>query len=151
MPIAIREVFGITEFMQANLDLGREHYDEIARNKQIMVFNPDIERFQDIENSGLLLSIAAFDGDKMVGYSVTILSNHLHYANLNCAYNDMLYVHPDYRKGRVGLQLIRETQQRAKARGAQFMTWHAKESTPLAALLPKLGCKVQDIIFSEEL
>lgn len=151
MPIEIREVFGITDFMRANLDLGRDHYDEIARNKQVMVFKPDIERFQDIENTGLLLSIAAFDEDKMVGYSVTILHTHLHYADLKCAYNDMLYVHPEYRKGRVGLQLIRETQRLCKARGVQFMTWHAKEDTPLATLLPKLGCKVQDIIFSEEL
>ena len=151
MPIEIREIFGIASFMYENLELGREHYEEIALNKNIMVFNPDITRFQSIEDQGFLLSVGVFDGAQLVGYTINIIGAHLHYADLMCAFNDMLYVHPDYRKSGVGVALINETKRLAKERGVQFMTWHAKENTALATLLLKLECKVQDIVFSEEL
>jgi hypothetical protein len=32
-----------------------------------------------------------------------------------------------------------------------MMLWHAKPDTPFAALLPRVGCKLQDLIFSEVL
>ena len=151
MPIEIREMFGIAEIISENLELGREHYEEIALNKDVMVFNPDVTRFQSIEDQGFLLSVGAYYGGTLVGYTINIIGAHLHYADLICAFNDMLYVHPSYRNSGVGVALIQETKRLAKERGVQFMTWHAKEDTPLAALLPKLGCQVQDIVFSEVL
>jgi GNAT superfamily N-acetyltransferase len=151
MPITVREMFGIAGIITENLELGREHYNEIALNKGVMVYNPDAERFQSIEDQGFLLSVGVFDGDTLVGYTISIIGAHLHYSDLICAFNDMIYVHPNYRRGGVGLRLINETKRLAKERGVQFMTWHAKKDTPLAALLPKLGCKVQDIVFSEEI
>ena len=82
---------------------------------------------------------------------MNILTPHLHYQNLLCCHNDMLYLHPTHRQGWTGLKLIRATQAAARERGAQFMLWHAKEGTDLHALLPRLGCRVQDVVFSEVL
>lgn len=151
MSIEIREVTGIAELIQANEALGREHYEEIALNKVVMQYAPDAERFALLEKAGALVTLAAFDGERIVGYSVNIVSPHLHYKHLVVLHNDMLYIAQAYRRGRLGLRLIAATREAAIKRGAQMITWHAKENTALASLLPKLGCKVQDILFSEVL
>jgi GNAT superfamily N-acetyltransferase len=134
-----------------SLELFVEHWDEIALNKQVMVLKPDTERYRAMESAGMVLILAAYLGDELVGYSVNFLTHHLHYADLHVASNDLLFVTPEYRASRVGLQLIRATEAAAKERGAKLMLWHAKEHTALATLMPRLGYGVQDIIFSREI
>lgn len=132
-------------------ELLRQHWDEIARNKQLMIVKPDTERYLALDAAGVILALWAYDDDQLVGYSVNLFSNHLHYADLFFVQNDVLFIAKPYRNSPLGLRLIRETEKAAKARGAQMMLWHAKENTPLALILPRLGCGVQDIVFSKEL
>lgn len=151
MALEIRELQGFTAWIRANFELGREHYDEIALNKGLMVYAPDFDRFDRLEEQGLLACVGIFDGDTIVGYSVNIVTNHLHYRDLVTAGNDMIFIAKPYRKGRAGLTLLKATKDLCRARGAQMMMWHAKEGSALAKLLPRLGCRVQDILFSEDL
>lgn len=128
-----------------------DHWDEIALNKQVMVLKPHVERYQALEDLGMLLLLAAYDGDQLVGYSMNFVMPHLHYADLSVCSNDLLYLKPTHRKGRAGLLLLAQTREHAKARGARLMLWHAKPDTALVNILPRQGCRVQDVIFSEEL
>jgi GNAT superfamily N-acetyltransferase len=130
-------------------DLLKMHYNEIAKNKSVMVLDPDRARYQSIERAGKILCLASFDRDKIVGYSVNIIDTHIHYAELVCCVNDVLFVDPVYRNSRCGLMLIKHTESVAKDRGAKLMLWHAKSGTALDALMPKLGYGVQDIIYSK--
>jgi predicted GNAT superfamily acetyltransferase len=127
------------------------HWHESARNKHLMVLKPDVPRYRALEAAGALLSLVAYVDETIVGYSVNIVSPHLHYADLLCAHNDVLFVAEEYRKSPLGLKLIRDTERACKARGVHLMLWHAKEDTTLANILPKLGCKVQEIIYTKEL
>lgn len=127
------------------------HWHESARNKHLMVLKPDVARYQALEAAGSLLSLVAYVDDQIVGYSVNIVTPHLHYADLLCAHNDVLFIAKEYRKSPLGLKLIRETERAARERGANLMLWHAKQATNLSAILPRLGCKVQEIIYSKEL
>jgi GNAT superfamily N-acetyltransferase len=127
------------------------HWHESARNKHLMVLKPDVARYQALEAAGALLSLVAYVDETIVGYSVNIVSPHLHYADLLCAHNDVLFVAKEYRERSLGLKLIRETERAARARGAHLMLWHAKEDTALSSILPKMGCKVQEIIYTKEL
>lgn len=146
----------MTEIRLSNVDemlanagnLFSEHWEEIALNKQVMVLKPDEAKYRTLEANGTLLILGAFDGDRVVGYSVNIVTNHLHYADLTVCNNDLLFVTEDKRCGRLGLQLIRETEKAAKQRGANLMLWHAKPGTALEKMMPRLGYGVQDIIFS---
>jgi GNAT superfamily N-acetyltransferase len=127
------------------------HREELATYKNIMILKPDIAKYKSLENSDKLLTLALYDDDRIVGYSVLIFSDNLHYLDLHYAHNDILYVHPDYRNSKWGLKLIAESEHIAKSRGAKMILWHGKEKTQFAELMPKLGYKVQDIVFSKEL
>lgn len=130
--------------------LFREHYDEIARNKAVMVLSPDWPKYEAMEQAGLLLALSAWIGDELVGYSVGFITAHLHYSELRYYQNDVLFVARPHRASRLGLRLIAETEERAAAQGARLVVWHAKQGTALDALLPRLGYGVQDIIYSRE-
>jgi quercetin dioxygenase-like cupin family protein/GNAT superfamily N-acetyltransferase len=128
------------------------HWDEVARNKQVMVLKPDRARYEQLERMGGLLCLAALDPDgEIVGYSVSFLGPHIHYADLIVANNDVLFLREDLRPSTVGLRLIKETERLAKSKGARLMLWHAKENTALAKIMPRMGYGVQDIIFSKEI
>lgn len=132
-------------------DLFRSHYEEIARNKGVMVLNPHWQRYEQAEAAGMLFALAAWVGTELVGYAITIVDKHLHYSALTYAQNDVIYVAKPHRRGSLGASLIHATEAEATRRGAKLMLWHAKQGTALEALLPRLGYGVQDIIFSREI
>ena len=141
----------VDEMLAEAQTLFDEHYEEIARNKHVMVLKPDEETYRKSEEMGTIFILSARQGDKLIGYSVNFVTNHLHYADLKLAQNDLLFISKEHRGGRIGLKLIKETEKHATSLGCKLMLWHAKESTTLAHMLPRLKYGVQDIIFSKEL
>ena len=136
---------------QQLLPMLARHREELATDKKLMRFAPDFDRHIQMQRAGILLVLFAYQETDLVGYSSTIVLPHLHYPDLIHAHNDLLFVVPEHRSGGLGLRLIYQTKRYARGRGARFMTWHAKPKTALAELLPKLGCRVQDIVFGEEI
>lgn len=128
------------------------HWDEVALNKEVMVLKPDLERYAALEAQGLLASLVVrTEAGDIIGYSVNAISQNLHYQDLTVCQNDVLFVHPYHRNSSVGVRLIKATEAMAKEKGAQMMLWHAKDGTPLDALLPFMNYGIQDIIYSKVL
>ena len=141
----------LDEFKVLADPLFEEHYQEIARNKQIMKLKPNWPMYETVDRNGCLFIYLAMQGDVCIGYSMNIMMNHLHYADLKYCQNDVLFIKKEFRGGRIGLRLMKTTEEHAKSLGCKVMLWHAKERTTLAALLPRLKYGVQDIMFSKEL
>lgn len=141
----------VTDKIQEAWGLLELHREELATYKHLMTLKPDIEKYKALENAGNLIGLALYDDDKIVGYSIFIITSALHYSDLIMAQNDILYVHPDYRKTKWGLALIRASEKAIRERGIRMIMWHGKENTSFSELMPKLGYIVQDILFSKEL
>ena len=131
--------------------LFEEHYEEIARNKQIMKLKPNYQLYEALNSTGWLYIYVAMRDDVCIGYSMNIMMHHLHYADLRIAQNDILFVKKEFRGGRLGLRLLKATEDHARSEGCKLMLWHAKENTALAELLPKLKYGVQEIMYSKEI
>src|SRR5678815_1801678 len=91
-------------------ELFSDQWEELAKNKQLMVLKPDKAAYERLERAGNLLSIFVYDNDTIVGYSLNILTNHIHYADLKMAANDVIFLDKAYRLGPTGLKLIKETE-----------------------------------------
>ena len=128
-----------------------DHWDEVAKNKHLMALAPDKERYFALEDAGQLVTLIAWAGDEIVGYSCNILSPHLHYKNLMCGYNDVIFVAKEYRNSPLGIKLIKHTEAVLKKYGAKLMLWHAKKDSALDKILPRMKCNIQEIIYSKEL
>jgi len=131
--------------------LFQEHYEEIARNKEVMKLNVNWPLYEALAETDSLFVYLAMQDNVCIGYSLNIVTNHLHYADLNYVQNDVLFVKKELRGSRIGLRLMKVTEDHARSLGCKLMSWHAKEDTTLAKLLPRLKYGVQDIVFSKEL
>ena len=139
------------EVISKALHLLTEHWEEVALNKGVMMLKPDEARYLHLEAAGQFFALAAFDDDKLVGYSGNFIGAHIHYADLTYCNNDVLFVAKEHRQSPLGLRLIRETEREAQRRGARMVLWHGKPNTPLANILPKMHYAMQDIIYSREM
>lgn len=148
--VSIREIRA-TEWIEQAWRLLEAHREELTTNKGLMILKPDISTYEMLESKNALLSLGAFDGEEIVGYSVNIMAHNLHYSDVMMCQNDVLYVREDKRQGPTGLKLIYETERLAKDRGADLMLWHAKPDTNLNDILPRLAYRVQDVVYTRVL
>ena len=145
------EEFQATKFKKELEFLFIDHREELTTNKDLMVLNIDWPKYEILEQNGNLLSLVAHTGREIVGYSVNIVTNNLHYSDVIVCQNDVLYLTPKFRTGYNGIKPIKETERLAKLRGCHLVLWHSKQDTNLEKLLPRLKYRTQDIIFSKEL
>jgi GNAT superfamily N-acetyltransferase len=141
----------ITNHIEEVWPLFEEHRKELATHKHIMILKPDWDRYRSLEEINSLVTLALYDGDKIVGYSAILIYKNLHYSDLIDAFNDVLYVLPEYRKGRAGLKLIKMTEEVARQRGAHRILFHGKPDTVFSSLMPRMGYEIHDIVFGKEL
>jgi len=113
----------------------------------MMKLDPDWDRYKFLEDEGKLFTVLAYDeGDTLVGYSVNVIDNSLHYRQLLLSSNDVIFLHPSHRGARLGNALIDKTEEASKAMGAHGHIWHAKPATPLEHLLRAREYPVLDIL-----
>jgi hypothetical protein len=87
----------------------------------------------------------------LIGYSVFFLRRHIHYASNIIADNDVLFLAKSSRQGRLGIELIRESERRLAERGVSKITWHVKKSRDFRPILVRLGYVEEDIIMGRAL
>jgi len=141
----LADIEGITD------SLFQEHYEEIARNKELMVLKPNWPQYYVVEKAGALFIHVATQDDEVIGYSINFVANHFHYADLKYCQNDVLFIKKEFRGGRLGLRLMKASEKHAKSLGCKLMLWHCKPDTPLNEILPRLKYGVQDVIYSKEI
>jgi GNAT superfamily N-acetyltransferase len=132
-------------------DMFKDHWDELAKNKQLMVLKPFMEAYENMEAAGKLLSIFVYDDSEIVGYSINIITPHLHYADVIMGANDIFFLSKDYRKGTLGLRLIKKTEEEMTLRGVNLVMWHAKENSEFSKILALKKYNVQEIMYSKVL
>ena len=94
------------------------HYQELTLNKEYIVLDPDWTKYKTLADANKLVVVTARDLDRLVGYSVFFITNHMHYQQNVFAMNDVLYLHPDYRKGSLGIKFIKASEIYLKNKGS---------------------------------
>jgi len=139
----------VDELTNNCVDLFKRQYDELSTLKGLSDINPHIEGYRELEDSDQLLILAAWDDDKIVGYSAGFLGVH-HHSLLKVYTNDLIFLDKEYRKGFTGVKLINKTRLFAELKGAKIVTWIAKTGSALKALLPRLGYNENETVYSSE-
>ena len=127
-------------------DLIKMHYDEVALHKEYIPLDPDWDRYSLMEKNGaLFIATARNDGD-LKGYSWFFISNHIHYKSTKVAANDVLFLHPDYRKGTTGVKLIKFSEEELKKLDVNKIVWHIKFHKDFRNILYRMGYADEDAI-----
>ena len=66
----------LDEFKVLAEPLFEEHYEEIARNKQVMKLKPNWPMYESVDKNGFLFIYLAMQDDVCIGYSMNIIMHH---------------------------------------------------------------------------
>lgn len=143
-------LFDVVDEVDSLLQL---HYEELTLNRDKIKLDPIWPKYAEAERAGSFVLFTVRDDKKLVGYSAFFVNPHMHYGSLTLAVNDVIFIHPDYRSGRIGLKLIRLCEQyfigiKQPDREVKI-AWHAKLSTALHKILLLLKYKPEEIILGK--
>lgn len=128
----------------------RRHWVEIAHYLDI-TYDPRWSVYEAYEQAGgLRIYTARLDG-QLVGYCVFTVNFNIHYAGSLEANEDVLFLAPEHRKGRLGLKLIQFTDAQLKAEGVQLVKRHIKFAHDHFPLLERMGYEKIDMIVGRRL
>lgn len=127
------------------------HWEEIALNKDVIKLNPDWNTYYDLEDNNKLKIFTARCDNVLIGYFIVIIHVNLHYKDHLFASNDILYLHPDYRKGFAGIKLIKYAEKCIKEDGVSVMTINVKEHKSFGLVLERLNFNPIETVYSKVL
>lgn len=127
------------------------HWQDIALNKDKIKLNPDWDRYEEAEKNGDLKIFTARSNDQLVGYFACLISVSLHYKDHIFAHNDVLFLHPDYRKGLAGWRLMKFAEQCLRDDGVSLLMVNTKIHKPFDVLLQRLGYTHIENLYSKAL
>jgi GNAT superfamily N-acetyltransferase len=146
-----------TSFEEAQ-ELLIEHWEEIALNKDKIKLAVDVTRYKELADRGALhivtvrdasIQKSAWDPGKLVGYHVAIINVHMHYKNDLHGFTDIFFIHPDYRKGRIGIDLFRFVEKSMKERGVVKLMTAVKMHKDVGPIFEWLGWTETERMFSK--
>lgn len=143
----IREVNAV-DYIDSIASLASENWSETGFDFEMKL---DRELYQKLQNSGCLISLAAFDGDDVIGYATATVAPHIFNTSVQVCMSSALFVAKDKRNSTVPGRLILETEKAAKQRGARFMIWQTRAGTGLADTLRKRGYADSDVAVIKEI
>lgn len=133
------------------LPLLHEHYLEITAFPDIPL-DPDIDTYNQCERLGMLRCYTARLNGDLIGYACFFVKANMHYRTSLQAVQDVLFITKPHRHGRVGLGLIRYSEDELTKEGCQVVYHHLKTNRPeTIALFHKLGYEDIDLIVAKRL
>jgi GNAT superfamily N-acetyltransferase len=126
-----------------------KHWEEIALNKEKIKLNPDWDAYASLDQAGQLGIYTARKDTKLVGYFIVVAAPNPHYKDHIFAVNDVIYLDPDYRKGFVGIKLIKFAEKDLKSLGVSVLAINTKVHRPFDSLMERLGFKLIERVYSK--
>jgi hypothetical protein len=125
------------------------HWKEIALNQDKIKLAPDYDGYAAMCGKGILHIITARHEEKLVGYFVSLVGKHLHYANDVMGIGDIFFLKPEYRKGMTGVNLLRVFEAEMRKLGVRKIIAGTKLHHNLTRVFEHLGWKETDRMFAK--
>ena len=132
--------------------LWQGYWDEVRPSDEWMPLDPDYSVYEELENEGNLVFLGVrTDAGELVGFYVTFIMPHYHHKSVLCAFADVWYLAPAYRKGAIGFRLLRMAEKECRERGVQRMYGSVMLDSDIGALLEAAGWRAIEKQYSKNL
>ena len=121
------------------------HYSELGVTNSKFPLNPDYSKYLALERSGILILCTARRFSELIGYVQGLIVPNMHYVSCNEATEDIYYLKPEYRKGWIGVRLLKEFERACVRHGANRIRISTKVHLDNSILL-----KFLDYTFTEK-
>jgi len=126
------------DFMEEFDQLCKQHWHEVARNREIIPLSPDYNQYLKLDEMGMLCCSTARDKGKLIGYCINIITPHMHYSKTIFALNDLLFVTRSKRGFFVGTELLKKAIDEMKKRNVKVFHMHAKIAHDIKPIMKRL-------------
>lgn len=118
----LRDLFQDADLMP----LIQQHFLEIAEDQNAIPLDPNWDEYLRLEDCGIIHTRVARRNGMLIGYCAWFVMPALHYRSTIYATDDLFYVDPDERGGRVGYELIKGCEPYLEALGVKRLILHDK-------------------------
>lgn len=147
--IKITEEKVTKELLKESLPLLEEHAKEL--NVLDVPLDVDYNAYYNAAKAGCIALYTARDDDKLIGYALYWVNIHPHYSIL-IATQDVLFLHQDYRKGRIGIKLLKYSEEKLKKDyNCKVIVQHTKKHKALDSLFSYLGYTEAEAVYLKEI
>lgn len=129
-------------FIKEIADILELHAEELSEFS--FSLNPDWNIYQQLANSNVLHIVTVRDSKKLIGYHVSFIHTHQHYAGVVVANSDLHYLLPKYRKGWTGYKFLKQVIQLLKKRNVNIITHSMTLRYPYLSMIERLGFKLTE-------
>lgn len=129
----------------------KQHWDEVAFNKESIPLNPDWDFYSAIYLNGYLGIYTVRKGSLLVGYLTIIARPHHHYKDHIYAVSDLIFLHKDHRKGLAGYKLLKFAEEDLKDKGVSVTNLSCTTNKDLEPLFTRLGYTLAEKVYSKHL
>jgi len=126
------------------------HYVEISHYKDIECV-PDWAHYERLDKADILKIFTVRRGDELVGYSVFFVAPHPHFKKSIQATEDLLYLDPDFRKGRMGHDFIAFCDKCLADDHVDVVYRHVTTKKDFSALLTRMEYDLVDLVYARRL
>lgn len=127
----------------------QHNYDEVELDTDKLKLDLNWDAYHVLENINMLHIYTARTNDKLVGYLVMITNPSMHCAKEMQACSDVIYIHPNSRKGNAGLSIIKYAEQDLMERGVSTMHIITKTHAPFDKILERSGYTFAEKVFQK--
>lgn len=123
------------------------HWEEIANEKDKISLNLNLEAYLKMNELGFLHCISCRQDGKLVGYLVSVLTRNLHHSQIAAAANDVIYIHPNHRKGMLAVRLLKFFEKCMREKNVTVAQMHVTPSRNFGPILERMGYYQSEIIY----
>ena len=135
----------LVNILQECKQLHVDHYKEFETKD--LPFDPDYDRYLQIEKIGSLLITTARKDGKIIGYVWMLITSDPHSKGSLGASDDNYYLLPKYRGSGIGVKLLNFTEQKLKELGVNQVFLHTRVEHDYSSLFKRLGFEKTEILF----
>lgn len=126
------------------------HWEELANNKEVRMLNVAYDTYIKLNELGLIRIFTARDDyNLLVGYFCFCIAPNLHYQHWLHADVDVYYIHPEYRTGGVGSEMVGKVEEWLKSLGVNMVSMMDKIHHSHEKFFTRLGYKQVERIYEK--
>lgn len=137
------------EVMDEVIPYTRAQSDEVYGNDYGGPVDPDWDKYRQYGEAGLSRVVTLRKDGKLIGYSVFFIFEHPHHPSVTHAVSDALYLSPEYRKGRLGIELIKRGEKYLFDKGIKRIMYSERMPT-VKKILKYLGYNEHEVVYMKE-
>jgi GNAT superfamily N-acetyltransferase len=126
------------------------HYVETAPHQDKVALDPIYSNYYDLEELGYLCIITARDKfNKLVGYAIYVMNEHMHCSNHIVANNDMSYILPKYRGKGMAVKMFQKAEECLRALGCHQIIIGMKIDSTFRSTMEGEGFEPHELLYTK--